>query len=333
MEVGDIHVGKQLSCVYTPQGLNPTTAINPFGFGEKAVCGVGHFNGAVLVGSGKFFPPLHPTASLMVTRPSPEENPAAIAPGIVHIRNSPLTPPLPTDVLIGDAAGPVGLTMVLGEFMMTYGVELDIGKLKKSVIGLKKNTGVQSDTGLKNSTGAETQSGAEARAGAKAYAGAAAIAGGTKTPFTLGKIFTGRALGNKPFDIAHPIQKGKRVRHICAEGPEPAIYIRGKLEGEHIIKLPDYWKGLVDYDTITVNLTPFGRRDNLYVKDIQEDRIIVAGDYLANVNCFYQVWVARWLNPDNHADKLHVVYDGESPADYPGDNNHFSFSLPPGYHE
>ena len=57
MEVGDIHVGKQLSCVYTPQGLNPTTAINPFGFGEKAVCGVGHFNGAVLVGAGKFFLP------------------------------------------------------------------------------------------------------------------------------------------------------------------------------------------------------------------------------------------------------------------------------------
>ena len=36
MEVGDIHVGKQLSCVYTPQGLVPTTAVNPFGFGEKA---------------------------------------------------------------------------------------------------------------------------------------------------------------------------------------------------------------------------------------------------------------------------------------------------------
>ena len=120
-----------------------------------------------------------------------------------------------------------------------------------------------------------------------------AVAGPTKSPLFVGKIFTGRALGNKPFDISHPTQTNKRVRHICAEGPEPAIYIRGKLEGEHIIKLPDYWKGLVDYDTITVNLTPFGRRDNLYVKDIQEDRIIVAGDHLANVNCFYEVWVAR----------------------------------------
>ena len=34
----------------------------------------------------------------------------------------------------------------------------------------------------------------------------------------------------------------------------------------------------------------------------------------------------------HHDDELHIVYDGESPADYPGDNNHFSFSLPPGYH-
>ena len=90
---------------------------------------------------------------------------------------------------------------------------------------------------------------------------------------------------------------------------------------KHIIKLPDYWKGLVDYDTITVNLTPFWEKDNLYVKDIQEDRIIVAGDHLTNVNCFYQVWVA---DPDNHADQLHVVYDGESPADYP-DNQSFLF--------
>ena len=334
MEVGDLHVGKQLACVFTPQGLNPTAAVNPFNLADGSVCGTAHFNGGVLVGSGKFFPPAQPTATLMVTRPSIEENPRAIAPGILHIRNSPLTPPLPTDILIGDAAGPVGLTMVLGEFMMTYGVELDFGKLKKSVIGLKKNTGVQSDTGAKNSTGAETQSGAEARAGAKAYAGAAAIAGGTKTPFTLGKIFTGKALGNKPFDIAHPIQKGKRVRHICAEGPEPAIYIRGKLEGEHIIKLPDYWKGLVDYDTITVNLTPFGRSDaSLYVKEITEDKIIVSSDYHDQIKCFYDVWVARWLDPDNHTDKLHVVYDGESPVDYPGDNSLFSFSLPPGHYE
>ena len=320
MEVGDIHVGKQLACVFTPQGLNPTTVVNPFGFGEKAVCGTGHFNGAVLVGSGKFFPPLHPTASLMVTRPSPDENPAAIAPSIFHLRNSPLTPPLPTDVLIGDAAGPVGLTCVLGEIMITYGVELDFGKLKKSVIGLKKNTGVKVDTGAKQSTGVETQAGAEARAGAKAYAGAAAIAGGTKTPFTVGKIFTGRALGNKGFDIPHPTKENYRLRHVCVEGPENAVYIRGKLDGENAIKLPEYWKGLINYDTISVNLTPFGRKDSLYVKDIQEDRIIISGDHLTNVKCFYQVWADRSGEP------LIVEYEGQSPAEYPGDSSSYSIA-------
>ena len=42
------------------------------------------------------------------------------------------------------------------------------------------------------------------------------------------------------------------------------------------------------------------------------------------VNCFYHVWVARWINPGNHNEKLHVVYDGESPADYPGNPENFS---------
>jgi hypothetical protein len=320
MEVGDIHVGKQLSCVYTPQGLNPTTVINPFGFGEKAVCGVGHFNGAVLVGSGKFFPPLHPTASLMVTRPSPEENPLAIAPGIVHVRNSPLTPPTPMDVVIGDPLGPVGLTMVCGTITVEYGVELDLGALKKSTIGLKKNTGVKADTGAKTSTGAESQAGAEVRASAKAMAGPMSVSGGTKTPFVSGKIFTGRALGNKGFDIPHPTKENYRLRHVCVEGPENAVYIRGKLDGENVIKLPEYWKGLINYDTISVNLTPYGRKDSLYVKDIREDRIIISGDYLTNVKCFYQVWADRSGEP------LIVEYKGQSPAEYPGDSSSYSIA-------
>jgi hypothetical protein len=37
---------------------------------------------------------------------------------------------------------------------------------------------------------------------------------------------TGTASGNKvlPFDIPHVKQKGKRIRHIIAEGPEAGIY-------------------------------------------------------------------------------------------------------------
>ena len=41
------------------------------------------------------------------------------------------------------------------------------------------------------------------------------------------------------------------------------------------------------------------------------------------IDCFYDIWVARYINPEDHDEKLHVVYDGESPADYPGDNDNY----------
>ena len=80
----------------------------------------------------------------------------------------------------------------------------------------------------------------------------------------------------------------------------------------------------MDYDTISVDLTPFGRSDtSLHVKEINEDRIIVSSDHLVQVKCFYQVWVNRI------GAELIVEYDGESPADYPGDQSCHSIA---GYH-
>ena len=100
-------------------------------------------------------------------------------------------------------------------------------------------------------------------------------------------------LQNKPFDLPHWKKKGKRIRHVCAEGPEAGIYIRGKLDGSNVIELPEYWQGLVDYDTITVTLTPYEKKDtSLYVKDVSEDRVLVSGDNHTNINvstkCGYQ---------------------------------------------
>ena len=76
---------------------------------------------------------------------------------------------------------------------------------------------------------------------------------------------------------------------------------------------------MINYDTISVHLTPFGRKDELYVKDIQEDRIIVAGNHLTNVKCFYQVWADRLGD-------LIVEYEGDSPADYPGNQSDHSIA-------
>lgn len=137
---------------------------------------------------------------------------------------------------------------------------------------------------------------------------------------------TGTASGNKllaNFDIPHVKKKGKRIRHIITEGPEAGIYVRGKLKGSNIIELPEYWDGLVDPDTITVTLTQIGTSQDLIVQDIVGRVVIIKSGTNENINCFYEVWAARWLNPMNHDEKLQVVYDGESPDDYPGGNDNF----------
>ena len=138
---------------------------------------------------------------------------------------------------------------------------------------------------------------------------------------------TGTASGNKTlgaFDIPHVTQKGKRIRHIIAEGPEPGIYIRGKLIDSNVIELPEYWDGLIDPETITVTLTQIGYSQDLIVDKIEwGKKVIIRSGVGANVNCFYEVWAARWVNPMDHDEKLIVVYDGETPDDYPGDNKQF----------
>ena len=63
----------------------------------------------------------------------------------------------------------------------------------------------------------------------------------------------------KPFDLEHPTKgKGHRLRHACIEGPEVAVYCRGRLKESNVIQLPYYWKDLVHEDSITVQLQPIG---------------------------------------------------------------------------
>ena len=38
------------------------------------------------------------------------------------------------------------------------------------------------------------------------------------------------ANSKKAFDIPHPKKKGHRLRHICLEGPEAGVYVRGTTE-------------------------------------------------------------------------------------------------------
>ena len=49
---------------------------------------------------------------------------------------------------------------------------------------------------------------------------------------------SGKSAGAKAFDIEHPSKSGHRLRHICIEGPESAVYYRGRLKNEKVIRLP-----------------------------------------------------------------------------------------------
>ena len=119
----------------------------------------------------------------------------------------------------------------------------------------------------------------------------------------------------KPFDIKHPSKEGYRLRYACIEGPEVGVYCRGRVRGEKIIKLPDYWKDLVDVESISVQLQPIGAHQDVIVKRWDEEFIYLQAQGGMPVNCFYHVYAARKdVNP------LYVEYEGESWKDYPDPN-------------
>lgn len=109
------------------------------------------------------------------------------------------------------------------------------------------------------------------------------------------------AASTKSFDIEHPTKPNMRLKHGSLEGPEFGVYARGKLEDTNIIELPDYWIGLVDEETITVNLTPFGQYNELWVDKIENNKIYINSTY--SIKCFYIVYAER-----KDIDKLVVEY-------------------------
>ena len=116
----------------------------------------------------------------------------------------------------------------------------------------------------------------------------------------------------KGFDITHPNKEGHRLRHICLEGPEAGVYYRGRIKNEKMIRLPSYWKGLVNVDTITVQLQPVGAHQNIIIKRWDDEFIYLQGQGGMPINCFYHVYGERKdVNP------LVVEYEGNTWKDYP----------------
>jgi hypothetical protein len=151
-------------------------------------------------------------------------------------------------------------------------------------------------------------------------AGGNIIAGGEVMSRCGGHILSAK----KNFDIPHPSKEGWRLRHTCPEGPSNDVYVRGKVLNRNEIQLPSYWKDFVDWTTITVSLTSIGAHQDVIVKRIDEDKIYLQSKGGMPIHCFYHIFAER-----KDGEKLISEYEGESPADYPGNNNEYSVS---GYH-
>jgi len=115
-----------------------------------------------------------------------------------------------------------------------------------------------------------------------------------------GLVFSVDGSGNltansKSFLIPHPSKEGYSLRYGSLEGPEHGVYVRGKVDGTNTIELPEYWLDLVDEDTITVQLTPIGSHQNLYVKDVLNNTIVIGNSNIlsAKIKCFYLVQAER----------------------------------------
>ena len=131
---------------------------------------------------------------------------------------------------------------------------------------------------------------------------------------------------NIPFDMPHPNKKGWRLRHVCIEGPEIAVYCRGKVPENGVIELPSFWNGLVNPEDMTISLTPIGSWQELFVKEIKWGKqVIVRNNAGGPINADYYI-VGRRLDDD-----LIVEYEGKTHEDYPGGNEGYSFNFEHNY--
>ena len=97
---------------------------------------------------------------------------------------------------------------------------------------------------------------------------------------------------SKSFLIDHPTKENKKLEHGCLEGPEFGVYHRGTTQS-NTITLPDYWSGLVREGTITVQLTPRGGFQHLYVVSTSLSQIVIGAADGEAIDCFYTIYGER----------------------------------------
>ena len=318
--VSDWYVGKRL---FVGTAVPPAANL---GIGPAEIRGSAFIEGPLDVGTPIFAPG---ESNVCISRCI---NPDALPPPIslVKIRNSPGTPALPTDIIVGDPAGPVGVTVFCGPSFFTVTATtvslieqlyFNFNVLRDEVSSLYTDLSNKVFTGYKSELGVDHNFAIAINS--------APILGETITNFsdhttdvtTLNTTF-GIAVSKKSFDIPHPTKEDHRLRYICLEGPEAEVFYRGRMENTTTINLPDYWRELVDPDSIGVHLTPMGSYQDLFVEKIEwGTKVTVKNASGGPIRCSYVVFGVR-----NDVERNIPEYQGLTSNDYPGDNSGYNIN-------
>lgn len=293
MEVTDLHVGKQLQVVSNLPGGIPGPPNVAHGFGAAAIPGAVWADGGLHIGSPIFLPG---ETCVGFTRPPVTNTKAAVVKSILSVTSRGFTP-TPIDVVVGDPSGPVGVSVNSILINIISPITNGLGVLNwtgsKTFVGVKQQTGLELRAGAVADVGKEATTGNIVENGSRVINGSLLVNGATHINGFLS--FNSSIVGTtKKFDIPHPTKKNHRLAHACIEGPENGVYYRGRLIDKNVIELPEYWKGLVDPETITVNLTPHGSYQELFVLNIEwGTKINVLNNSGGPINCSYTVYAKR----------------------------------------
>jgi hypothetical protein len=216
----------------------------------------------------------------------------------------PLSASLPASLVVD------GVTNIIGSFNVE-GASLFAGAVVCEGLTIKQSADIKQGTDISNALAVGNDICIANLA--QVINGALRVDGIISCEWLDSQIAAAAASPPKGFDMHHPTKKGWRLTHICLEGPEAAVYYRGTLKGSNIIDLPEYWRGLVDSETITVHLTPIGIYQELSYEIFDwGTKIKVLNNAGSAINCSYVIYGER-----KDVDKIVVEYEGKI-EDYPG---------------
>ena len=190
---------------------------------------------------------------------------------------------------------------VLGTVMIARDKNTDNKNQPPRSLWVKGNTRLEGDSGTPNAlniTGNTVQIGNTDTTGNTKVNGNSHVtgnitAGGDLTISGYARWGDSIVATTKLFDIKHPTKEGYRLAHACLEGPENGVYIRGKLKNDKLILLPEYWRNLINIDTITVQLQPIGAHQDIIVKRWDAEKVELQSKPGIPIHCFYHIFAER----------------------------------------